>query len=605
MDKPDSRFQNKSSGFVDLQPSMFEEPLTGPGDYTIPSFIPEGPIYSFPRAERFTTPLTHHSTFYASMTPEKYLQLNLHQNRSNSAPVPSFKNFEFKDSLIVPGPGSYELKSTLFDRPVSFKGKYKSFDDNGVPGPGSYEIQKEPVSKFAVMKDERMKNWKNETANVPLVNCELKSSTPSYSFRGRPVEKQPSAGPGPGSYEAQSTLYDKGFTIVGKACGPAEFKTPGPGAYNISPGKSAPSFSMSLPWTDLDQNETPGPGAYNPQNTFSGPSYTMGRRYNSAPEFDIRDFANFPSTLFDRSLLLRGKPKYPINLNKPGPGSYSPFQQKGFSGYSYGKSVRIPPIEQTPGPGSYSPETKLYSSPCYSMPGRGRENRFEVTPGPGAYELPEEHGRSTFLRGKPNYLTDNKVPGPGKYSPSKNYKSISYSQSKANRFYGIEQTPGPGDFHWEGEKEGPKYSFTGRHTEFFRDEKSPGPGSYEIKGTRSNLAFSLRGKYKDLPDTKVPGPGSYEVGEKEAKSGYSLGKGDRTDFTKNTKFNPGPGQYDQPRCRSVEFSFPRAGRNESPSFDSIPGPGSYDPMFLSNPKAPTLSGKFKELKPSKVPVRII
>lgn len=603
MEKPDSRNLNRSSGFVDLQPSMFEEPLTGPGDYTIPSFIPEGPMYSFPKAERFMTPLTRHSAYYTTLTPEKYAQVSYQQNRSNSAPVTSFRNLELKEFLNVPGPGSYDLKSTLFDRQITLKGKYPNLIDNRVPGPGSYEIQNKPVLKFPVMKDERMKNRRAETADVPLVYCELKSSTPSYSFRGRPLEKEPLVLPGPGAYQVKSTLYNNNFSIVGKTAGPADFKTPGPGAYNISPVKSAPSFSISMPLNSPVKNITPGPGEYSPYTGFSGPKYTMGHRYHSASEYDNRDFANFPSTLYDRSMLLRGKPSYPISNNNPGPGSYSPKHQKCFSGYSYGKSERMAEIELTPGPGEYNPDFKS-SGPCYSMIGRGSENRFEVTPGPGAYNLPEESSRSTFLRGKPKELPDNNVPGPGKYSPDKAFKSVSYSLSRSNRFCDIEQTPGPGDFHWEGKKEGPKYSFTGRPVEFFKEQQSPGPGSYDIKGTRTNLSFSLRGKYKDLPDNRVPGPGSYEVGSNLSSIGFTLGNSGRTDFTKNNKFNPAPGQYEQPRSKSVEFSFSRARRYESPICPS-PGPGAYDPKYMNNSKSPSLSGKFKEITPSKVPVRLI
>jgi hypothetical protein len=325
---------------------------------------------------------------------------------------------------------------------------------------------------------------------------------------------------------------------------------------------------------------------------------------------DNRDFCDLPSTLSQRSTLLRGKPNYSYDNQVPGPASYSPQQLKGFKGYSYGKSAKNSEVPVTPGPSDYSPGV-LDKSPAYTIAGKGQSKQIEMSPGPGSYDLPGFSTRSTFLRGKITQNFDNKVPGPGHYSPDNKFESLSFSQSRSNRFESINQTPGPGDFHQELPKQGPKFSFTGRPKESseIASSSSPGPGSYEIKGTNSNIAFSLRGKFNPLPDAKVPGPGSYETSKRTGPNGFTVGKSSRTDFTLAVLNNPGPGHYgegqsvDQRRSKSVQYSFSRATR-DSHFLSESPGPGSYDPKIWNSPRAALLRGKPQDLFPNKTPVRL-
>ena len=85
------------------------------------------------------------------------------------------------------------------------------------------------------------------------------------------------------------------------------------------------------------------------------------------------------------------------------------------------------------------------------------------------------------------------------------------------------------------------------------------------------------------PATAVPGPGAYdnhEVTKLGAKAGgYALGNSGRTDFTRTTKANPGPGEYIDPAAkgRIPGYSLDKGRRPdvEAPK-RALPGPGAYD-----------------------------
>ena len=420
MTTPDARFLRNSDGFVDLQPSLYEEPLTGPGDYSHKSFVPEGPFYSFPKAERFATPLR--STFYSNFfsSPGQEVELSGQKFRSSSAPVSSFKKFESKNIFQSPGPGSYEFRSTLFDRNLSFKGKHRYDHDNEVPGPGQYNLPIEKNSKFALLKDSRMKDCKSETVLVEYLFKDYQTTTPAFSFGKRPQNRIEDETPGPGAYLTGSTLYDGVFSILGKRKEINESMTPGPGSYNVSPGRAGFSYSISKPYSSPQAEKSPGPGDYSIKSLPSGPKYSFGQKLESSSQlmqpyaFDNRDFANFPSTLSNRSPLLRGKPNYSYDNQVPGPGSYFPETLAGFKGFSYGKSNRIPDIEQTPGPGQYEQNSQpRCKSAEYSFSRSGRDQNWIIpeTPGPGTYENKNlDNKKVPTLRGKPQDLPASKTP---------------------------------------------------------------------------------------------------------------------------------------------------------------------------------------------------
>ena len=50
-----------------------------------------------------------------------------------------------KEALNKPGPGHYEVKSTLNNKAHTFAGKYEISEDNQSPGPGAYDVQNQKI----------------------------------------------------------------------------------------------------------------------------------------------------------------------------------------------------------------------------------------------------------------------------------------------------------------------------------------------------------------------------------------------------------------------------------------------------------------------------
>ena len=83
--------------------------------------------------------------------------------------------------------------------------------------------------------------------------------------------------------------------------------------------------------------------------------------------------------------------------NRPGPGSYNPYEPLGSNAPKITIKSRLQNkfIRNTPAPNCYSPEFQkvLRNSPIYSIPTgiRSKEIREkqQLTPGPGAYSLPK------------------------------------------------------------------------------------------------------------------------------------------------------------------------------------------------------------------------
>ena len=124
----------------DLSPSIYFDDSVGPGRYNVPSIVPEGPAYSFGHADRLQTPVNQRRLVYLSMTPEKQhniLNGHGHHTGSNSVPPDSFRHNLLFNLNDPPGPGKYEVSSTLYNNDFKIKGKRKDLKENGYPAPVS------------------------------------------------------------------------------------------------------------------------------------------------------------------------------------------------------------------------------------------------------------------------------------------------------------------------------------------------------------------------------------------------------------------------------------------------------------------------------------
>jgi Sperm-tail PG-rich repeat len=243
--------RGKETAEKDLMPSMFEDNSVGPGAYSLPWIVPEGPKYSFPQAERFQTPTNETRYAYMSLTPEKLRQSKqVVLNKSSSVPPHStYKLYQASDS---PGPGSYNLSSTLYDNYFTLKGKYKPLKNQEHPGPGTYEVEVVSPIKFPLTTQARFKDPVSNTSNVNLTSHDYKKTGISYSFGARYQTTRFDEIPGPGSYDIQPISSSPQITFKKRNKTPEALNTPGPGAYELSAQKSSPAFSMGLPFYKND-----------------------------------------------------------------------------------------------------------------------------------------------------------------------------------------------------------------------------------------------------------------------------------------------------------------------------------------------------------------
>lgn len=130
--------------------------------------------------------------------------------------------------------------------------------------------------------------------------------------------------------------------------------------------------------------------------------------------------------------------------------------------------------------------------------------------------------------------------------------------------------------------------------------ETPGPGQYSQESLLSNRATSLydrRGLSTPQHIAKGPGPGSYNTAGdilNKYSAAYRVGAGGRSDFTKNLKVSPGPGNYDHKDApfRNTSSSFGSERRRFGKKPNEQPGPGAYDtvtkkattPQFTMRPK---------------------
>lgn len=438
----------RDSDCMDLMPSIIQDYSIGPGVYELPSGIPGGPSYSFSQAERFHTPPGLEKLQNSSMTPEKYKEISNTQGsiRARSVPTNDFSKPSMSYCSDSPGPGQYEIPSTLYNKKITLGGKFKDLSTLATPGPGTYDVSLNSDLKFPQMKSPKLKQQIPLTADVELINPLFKTTSPSFSMRTKPRDSSPFNGPGPGSYDPPRSTTPGKITIQGKTKLPGQFPTPGPGTYSLELSRSSPSFSLGHPYKTDNIPKIPGPGHYNVDVKPSGPSFTIGKRYEQVFEEDLRDFSDLPSSFDTKGPIIFGKAKVNLDNGVPGPGQYSPQDLRSSQGFSQGKSARDMKISDTPGPGEYSVE-KANNGPNYTIRGRYSPVRIDNSPGPGHYEKPEFKTQSPMIRGKPKDPKPAMVPGPGAYNPSRSQSCFSYSQGKSQRM-NIEKkdTPGPGAY---------------------------------------------------------------------------------------------------------------------------------------------------------------
>ena len=370
------------------------EEYPGPGAYSIPLEVTNGPKYSMSTKAG----LKESKEKYLNPGPAHYKPVF---NKSQSCFYSFGLKTKLKEGDPTPGPGKYDLrKEKDLIIPSYLFGKEKREDEivklrKVNPGPGKYEYE----------------------ANSIHVH------KPIYSFtRQKKLRNDNNNTPGPGAYgfkefigkEAPKRTIGIKYNLSSN-----DLITPGPGHYSqINPYEYLhknpnTKISKAKRVTDLNdlRNENPGPGQYNDDTTIKNilkknPSWKMGsslRKSLSQADKSFPGVGNYTISgdigNFSPHYTMRIKGMFSNYENDvPGPGTYKNEKMglyKHYPSWKIGTGKRDEDLRRImkdgfPGPGKYGFKSlKDFFSPKYKF---GKRKRFQGnnfdTPGPGSYHIP-------------------------------------------------------------------------------------------------------------------------------------------------------------------------------------------------------------------------
>ena len=366
----------------------------GPGTYSIPVEITNGPKYSMSTKAG----LKESKENYVSPGPAHYKPIF---SRSQS----SFYTFGLKtkpkERDKTPGPGNYDIRkdkdlvipSYLFGKEIRddkiVKGRKK------IPGPGKYEYDADP----------------------------LYIHKPIYSFgkqkKGRRFDNFT---PGPGSYSHKEFIgkeAPKKTIGIKYSLSSNDIITPGPGHYNQSNSNNYlhknpnTKISKAKRITDLNdlRNDNPGPGQYNNDTDMKNilvknPSWKIGSSVRKSLNPADKSFPGVGNYTICGNIG-ESSPYYTMRIkgnisnyktDVPGPGTYMNEKMglyKHYPSWKIGTGKRDEDLRRTvkngfPGPGRYGFKSlQDFFSPKYKFGNRKRFSGIGFnTPGPGSYHIP-------------------------------------------------------------------------------------------------------------------------------------------------------------------------------------------------------------------------
>lgn len=320
----------------------------------------------------------------------------------------------------------------------------------------------------------------------------------------------------------------------------------------------------------------------------------------------------------------------------PGPGSYSPFDERGFDGMQHAKSQsavmlgtprrreqRFGTRESTPDPGHYNSvepaqTSKIHRSPSYGF-ASSRSSRFPElkyrAPGPGAYAHKPEVGANgptaNFLSSpRQRERKPGDTPEPGAYIPAdpgatskfpRSPRAVTTSTSTGRLGQDKESGPGPGTYQHQQELgEGPTTaifrSSAGRKPGKVYTEV-PDPGQYlpadpsdtskMQRGSAYGFGGAVTGRFWEEESPRggreSPGPGSYNIDPLEPSQLWGFGKSQMRPSMSNpsraaleSAALPGPGAYTNGGTIMGQDGPKFSMRARFPEhLEETPGPGAY------------------------------
>ena len=339
---PQSTFMGKDSqGKTIAGKAKSREPdfVPGPGTYK-QSPHKNGPSYSL-SGHRTEDPLLREK---AKMPPPGTYDPNDKSIRFKSPGV-VFGNKPKISALRgdgVPGPGQYDMNTTLEGKGVHIASKIPERIFERAPGPGQYAPKENP--KF--------------------------QNGPSFSIGGGGGDQAiPGKDmPGPGTYDSPERPGTNGFRFGGEERSGLASKrnAPGPGRYSLpsrigNEGKNIVIAGRHEEKKDINQV---GPGQYKLPSSIGGPKFSMG--------------SGDKGTKLNKNA-----------VENPPPGTYeidTNIGKHGSPGIVFGKDIRDKGKASTnPGPGNYALPSTLETKGI-TIQGRHDITEKEKAPGPGQYE---------------------------------------------------------------------------------------------------------------------------------------------------------------------------------------------------------------------------
>jgi hypothetical protein len=318
----------------------------------------------------------------------------------------------------IPGPGQYQLKSTLEGRGGYLAGKNIENIKERAPGPGQYDnlsYKSGPAFTIGGIKGDQSHPNKDFPGPGTYGSPERPNSTGgSYRF-GNEERKglgNKSDMPGPGQYTIPNNVGNEGknITMSGRYETKLDTNKLGPGQYQFSQKASGPMYSMGAgeKGTKLNKDaiNNPPPGAYS-VDANTGKHKSAGIVFGKGLRDETKDSrypgpGNYPlgSTLANKGITIQGKYEENIKERAPGPGTYenkgNPRTTHG-GNIKFGSGARSSPVRNScaPGPGQYSLEFPHGKGVSMGKDLRDRPQKSDI-PGPGQYNTRAEEGLTYF-----------------------------------------------------------------------------------------------------------------------------------------------------------------------------------------------------------------
>lgn len=601
---------------------LSKDSTPGPGSYAL-DLPPKQPVATAdgdkkPNSGFLTSSPRMPSSKTDAPGPGTYHQVERGQSPPplRDTPMFSFPKSESKGpSSVTPGPGTYDLttKSTretsirgvipLAGRDDGVWGGKKKFSEP-VPGPGAYNPLDEgdQHGELPVTLKFRHSEKPSVVPGPGEYTITAEPSGPKWSMVPRRASPEPDVGPGPSDYVVEGNAQPQG-AVFGTAKRDVhediaeKLGIPGPGNYQPEEKPTCHNITFGTQKQRPENLQgqasplTPGPGAYNGEVPSMAPAAllsTTSQRFLSASTagpgpgyYDSLAAALVEARRAASAFVGSGKRETAEHFvhassTQAGPGSYElPSVDRGPQ-YTIGLPHPHPRPDVEGGPGAYAvPLSTIGEGPKATMGSTVRATgpidprAAAAVPGPGAYDAQLAGGAPSVVFGtavKEPKLAEGAPVGPGAYDPQL-------------PIGGVAGGPFGTSIRFDRAKEAAPSPY-------------PGPGAYtsDQQASSPTAVFGTSaGHLTEVPLSSEPGPGSYEAAVPSSTKAPVFGTSlQRVALVSGeATLIPGPGAYEPQQVVSHVPAAMVTGRPYDKQQPDNIGPGSYFPLYVSDPGAPS------------------